>query len=502
MEKLRWTDPRIALGLFCAAFLVFFSNGQVLVSNDARPNAYVAVSLLTEGDLVISPLEAPFMFYWQADDPDTKVGFSIPAWDAHPAGSQATYGDYAVAGRLKFVGPKYYLVPTQRNRPETGEPLYASTFGFAAGVAAVPALAVARALGADLRRDHAAIWVAAKASASLLVAGSVALVYLSVAGFTSRRRALLLAAAYAFGTCVWALSSQTLWQQTPALFFLALGTLCILRGESAWIRGAAAGLAYSAAIACRPTGALVALTAAAYLFFSDRRSFIAGVLAAIPIVALLLAYNLYYFGSAWEFGQLAAAAKAAEEKTGSPGLWQTPLWLGAAGNLLSPSRGLLVHSPFLAAAFAGAVLAWRKPEYVRLRFLTFAVPALWLPAFAWFDWWGGWSYGYRPIVDSMPLLAVLCVPALDWIIDRPVWRAAFVASIAWSVLVQIVGAFAYNFHGWNAGPEAAADVDRPANRHRLWSFRDWQIAYFLVNFKAAHAERQVTSARWMSDPTW
>ena len=473
MAGARWTDPRIALGLLCTAFLVYFADGRVLIGNDARTNVYLARSLLTDGDLALSPLEAPFLFHWQP----------------------------AAAGGMQFAGPKYDVVPTRRERPQTGEPLYAGAFGFAAGLTAVPALAAARALGADLATDHEAVWLAAKATASLLAAGSVALVYLTAAGFTSRRRALLLAAAYAFGTCVWALSSQTLWQQTPALFFLALGTFCVVRGEGAWRRGGAAGLAFAAAIACRPTGALVALTAAAYLLLTDRRSFVAGALAGVPIVALVLAYNLYYFGSPWELGQLVAGAAEAERKTGSPELWQTPLWLGAAGNLLSPSRGLLVHSPFLVAGFAGAVLAWRKPEYRRLRFLAIAVPALWLPAFAWFDWWGGWTYGYRPIVDSTPLLAVLCVPALDWIMERRIWRAALVASIAWSALVQVVGVLAYDIQAWNAGPGAAADVDQPAHRHRLWSFRDWQIGYFLARFNTARAERQSKAASWMRRPT-
>src|SRR4029077_3795494 len=102
----------------------------------------------------------------------------------------------------------------------------------------------------------------------------------------------------------------------------------------------------------------------------------------------------------------------------------------------------LVYSPFLAAAFAGAVLAWKDARYEPLRFLTIAVPALWIFAFLWFDWWGGWTYGYRPIVDSVPLLVLLCLPTLEWLLARPAWRAAFVLSLAWSVLVQVLGAFA------------------------------------------------------------
>jgi hypothetical protein len=235
-------------------------------------------------------------------------------------------------------------------------------------------------------------------------------------------------------------------------------------------------MALSAAAACRPTAAIAALAAAAFLAASHRRALLAYVGGAVPAVLGLLAYNLYYFGSPLDFGQLTAGAAVAQWKTGSTDVWQTPLWLGAAGLLVSPSRGLLIFTPFFAAAFAGAIIAWRDERYAALRFLTVAVPLLWLPAFAWFDWWGGWTYGYRPIVDSAPLLAVLCLPVLAEV-RRPALKAAFAAAAAWSLLIQVLGATLYKPDGWNAkrADGTPANIDLPEHRDRLWSFRDWQI---------------------------
>jgi hypothetical protein len=34
-----------------------------------------------------------------------------------------------------------------------------------------------------------------------------------------------------------------------------------------------------------------------------------------------------------------------------------------------------------------------------------------------------------------------------------------------------------------------ADVDRPAYRDRLWSFRDWQIGHLIAHFPQSRAER-------------
>jgi hypothetical protein len=483
---------RVALLVFSAALLVYLSSGPSLPdSHDTTPNAYVPVSLLGDGDLAFDPIEAPFMFAWRALGPQGPVWMSIESWDDLMPGAEVPAGTYYQQGLLQFHGPRYFVVPTIRERAGTGEPLFVSVFGPGAGLTALPAAAIAQALGSDLQRNKFAAYRVAKWTAVLLTAGSVAFVFLTALAFTTRRRALMLAAAYGFGSCVWSLSSQALWQQTPELFFLSLGVLSMTRGSSGWSRGAAAGLAFAAAAACRPTAALVGLAAAGWLLMYDRRSFAACVLASLPVGLGILAYNLYYFGSPLDFGQLAVGAQIAQAKTGSAELWQTPLSVGAAGLLVSPSRGLLVYSPFFAAAFAGAIIAWKEQKYAELRFLTVAVPALWLPAFLWFDWWGGWTYGYRPIVDSAPLLAVLCVAALDRIFAQPAWKFAFVAATAWSIGVQVLGVMAYRPSDWNArliGPNATkADIDLPEHRARLWSVRDWQIGFLIANFTALRA---------------
>ena len=498
--RVEWTHGRVALTVFFAALFAYLSNGTLFpLDADTAPNVYLPASLLGDGDLAFSPFEAPFMFAWTAKAPDgTDVSINVTNWSHVAPGSGKTFAEHYRDGRLDFKGSKYYLVPTVRERPATGEPLFIGAFGAVAGLIALPVAALAQLAGARLWEDQAAAWGVAKLTAAVLSAASAAIIYLIAAGFVSRGRALLLCAAYAVGTCVWSISSHSLWQQTPEIFFLALGVLCLVRLPAAWLRGAAAGCAFSAAAACRPTAALVACAAAAWLLLSDRKAFAAFVVAALPFAALTLVYNWYYFGSPLEFGQLAAGANVARYKTGSAELWQTPLWLGAAGLLVSPSRGLLVYSPFLAAAFLGAVLAWKDPRYRPLRFLPFAVLALWIPAFLWFDWWGGWTYGYRPIVDSVPLLAVLCLPALSWILARPLWRAAFALAITWSIFVQALGLFVYSPWGWNTkalradGPPA--DVDQAAYRDRLWSFRDWQIGYLIANFRQARAERDLVLA--------
>jgi hypothetical protein len=486
---------RTAVALFAGALALYLANlSLVPLATDSIPNAYLPSSLLGDADLAFSPFEAPGMFLWKLQSPSGETAAAdVQFWSQMPAGESRTYADLYAERRLEFDGWKYYIVPTVRSRDATGEPLFVGAFGPFPGLMALPVVALAQLSGARLW-DQVPMVASAKLTAAALVAGSVALVYLTALGFLPGRRAALLAAAYGAGTCVWAVSSQALWQQTAELFFLALGAFFLVRVPTPTWRGALAGLAFSMAAACRPTAVLVALLVAAWLAFSDRRAFVAFAVAALPLAVAVAAYNQYYFGSPLDFGQLTAGARIAQYKTGSPELWQTPLWVGAAGLLASPSRGLFVFSPFLLMAVAGSVLAWRDARYRPLRVLTLAVPVLWLPAFAWFDWWGGWTFGYRPIVDSVPLLAVLCIPALACILERPLWRAGLAVALAWSVFVQALGAFAYSPWGWDAravdaaGSERAS-IDLPEYRHRLWSFSDWQIGYLITHFAEARAER-------------
>lgn len=489
------TDRRVAIAVFFVALLVYLSNGSLsTIETDSAPNALLPASLLHDGDLAFSPFETPFMFLWSSRGADGRdIPVQVGQWNRTSPGSAKSYAEHYQEGRLKFNGSLYMLVPTIRERPETGEPLFVGVFGPAPGLIAFPLALAAHLAGVRLAEDLVAIGLLARLTASALIAASAALLYLTAVGFVSRSQALVLSGAYAFGTCAWAISSQYLWQQTPEIFFLALGIFCLLRVRTPWIRGAGAGFALSAAAACRPTALLVAVVVTGWLLFMDRKALAAFVGAAIPPAILILSFNTYYFGTPLDFGQLAAGARVAQFKTGSQELWQTPLWLGAAGLLLSPSRGLLIYSPFLATAFAGAFLAWKDSRYRSFRFLTVAIAALWVPAFLWFDWWGGWAYGYRPIVDTVPLLAVLCLPVLEAVSASTCVRAAFALALAWSIFVQALGAFAYSAWGWNnriiddAGTRA--NVDLPAYRDRLWSFRDWQIGYLIANFRQARAER-------------
>ena len=524
----------MGLAIFLVLLGVYHLNGDVLAGNDAKPNLYLVSSLLKEGNLSFGAYEMPFMFVWTVRTDKGDMRAYVNDWDDTFRG-QYTYRFLRDNGMLDLLGDDYYIVRTDLKDPSSPYELFVNTFGIGAGLSSLPVLGLLHLITGDLASDPAALWYGGKFVAAAMVAGSALFIYLAALAFTTRRRAVLVAITYGLGTCVWSISSQALWQHGPNGFFLALGTFLLTRIERGWRYGAFCGLAYGAAVLCRPTSALVVIAVGGYLLITNRKALVAFILAGLPLAAAVGAYNTYYMGKPYEFGQGKAGHIVAKAKTGSEELWQTPLWKGAAGLMVSPSRGLLIYSPVMAFAFAGLVQVWRKKKYAVLRPLTLAMVGLLAIAFAWFDWWGGWCFGYRPIVDTMPFFALLLVPVIDWVVSRKWAVAVFALLLAWSVLVQVLGAFSYNVLAWNSqrvftritlpsGETVLAetftegielkrqpgakvvetldrDIDKPEFRHRLWSISDSQLIYYLRNFANARRDKKLFLKQWLDNPS-
>jgi hypothetical protein len=544
-----WARPAVVAGAIFAVLLAVYNlNGQFLYGNDAKPNVYLPAALLSGGAMSFTPSEYPFMFHWVYRGERAWESTTFDRWDRLVPGNPFTYRQLLEAGLLKLYEPKYYLVPSVR-APVDGNPIFVNTFGPGAGLTALPVFAVLHlVVEGDLREHPAAMWYGAKVASSLLVAGSAAFVFLTARAFVATAPAALIALAYGLGTGAWSTSSQTLWQHGPNEFFLALGAYFLVRSERGWKHAAACGGALSAAVACRPTSVVVAAAVGVYLFARPlaarlpwaamwrtwRKTLLPYVLAALPIAVLLASYNAYYLGSPWEFGQAKTGHEVALSKTGSRDLWQTPLLTGAAGLMVSPSRGLLVFSPFMVFALAGLVVLWTRRRYAVLWPLAASMAVLLVIAFKWFDWWGGWCYGPRPIVDTMPFFALMLIPVIGWICRHKAALVVFLALAAWSAGVQALGVLTYDMFGWNkraiaevyvAGQsrpliatnkreledlgrrytilrvnEVGQDIDDPPNRHRLWSLSDNQILFYLENFDEARRVKAQYVDIWLKEP--
>jgi hypothetical protein len=511
-----------AAGLFVLLLAIYLCNGDTLVGNDATANVYLPLQLLTRGRLTFTQEESPNMFMYDVQLPTRKTGVRFRSWDSMFEGrSMRSYRNGGALGQAK---PLYYLKSTQQPG------VYANTFGLGAGLFALPALAAVRPFSASIEDNPAQLWRVGKVVAAAAVAASAVFVFLAALGSLGSRAAFLLALAYGLCTCVWSTSSQALWQHGPTELFLAMGTYFLLRPQRS--APLLAGLAYSLATACRPTSLLVFLAVAIFKGLRDRRALFYLCLGALPVGILLMVYGWVMFGSPLAAGQLGVGARVALAKTGNPGLWQTPIHVGLLGLLASPSRGLLVYSPIALVALWGGIRIWRDPDWKDLRPISIAVASLFMLSAKWFDWWGGWCYGYRPIVDTVTLLAFLAIPVVPWIRARRSRLLLCAGLCCWSLGVQVLGAFYYDISGWNGrvtydvvgpGPKRRTTyddprlaerhvreqggtiedriqtVDSPTYRHRLWSLTDSPIPYYLTHSEEARARRQETIAQFLRD---
>jgi hypothetical protein len=506
----------VLLAAYCA-------NGDFLPVNDAIASTYLPVHFLSRGRLSFTPSEMPFMFVWELQTDNGVETGSFSRWDESYGG--VPLRELYRSGALKVLTNAYYVVPSVRSASATHERLYLNAYGPGAALTALPVFVVMRLFVDDLALRPSLLWYGGKAAAALLTALTGGIIFLTTRRFLDALPAIALALAYGLGTCVWSTSSQALWQHAPNAFFLSLGAWSLLRVPDDARQAVWAGLAFSAAVACRPTSIAVIAAVAAWLLVESRRALVSYVSGALPIAAAMLAYNGYYFGSPVDFGQTTEGARIAMLKTGSPDVWQTPVWFGAVAHLLSPSRGLLVFSPWLVLGLIGAVVAWTGRKHARLRPLTVALGALLVVTFKWTDWWGGWSFGYRLLVDAVLFLVVLAIPLTVWVFERRIALIVMLSLLGWSVFVQVLGAFAYDLDGWNARfagyavtvagqprplavvgdlheaqrlaregdgrsiAEARLDVDRREHRGRLWSLADNQIAYYIAHFSESRRHK-------------
>ena len=95
---------------------------------------------------------------------------------------------------------------------------------------------------------------------------------------------------------------------------------------------------------------LFAVAIVAWLIWTDRRALLWFLPAPILGGLILLAYNL------WFFGTLTGGQARLEEYHvvlhGVSGTWSTDLRDGALGTLFSPNRGLLIFSPWIGVSIA------------------------------------------------------------------------------------------------------------------------------------------------------
>jgi hypothetical protein len=303
-----------------------------------------------------------------------------------------------------------------------------------------------------------------KLASTLHVAGTAVLFF-----FLCRR--LAPAAAWpatvllAFGTSMYSIGGMAIWMHGPATFWLMIALYLLLVPAGSLPTGLAAGFALGAAVFIRSTTGLFAAAAVAGLLWRRQWRPLLGLLVGMvpPLVGLCL-YNRAYMGDAMLGGY-------AQDN------WQTktPFWLGFAGLLVAPSRGLLVYTPaFLLVPFGLWVIFRRREQTPASQrgmiLLWFAAVTATVVFYApWWAWWGGWCYGPRFLTECSPVLCLLFACAFAALRSVAARRAALVL-VGLSILVHASGVFGHT-DAWND----RRDGPSPEVTRHMFELHDTQI---------------------------
>lgn len=489
-RPLRPTLRRLCLGLP----VLYFCTGFLQPYRDAEINGLLARNILAGRGLLLPRDTIPDCFHWELHAHGQSVAVDVKAIDA-------TVQRLIDDGRLTPGEPDYLVQPTRR--PDR----WASSFLPGPALWGLPFFAVGQLTLGRWAESWLFFALCCKLAAAVAAAGSAALLYAVLMRRFDAATANGVIVCYALATCVWSVASQLLMSHAPNLLLLTAAQYAYDRAATDRRWAAAVGVCLGLAVWCRPTSALVVAAVALWWLWRDWRRGLTMIAAGLPLVVLLLAHNQYLFGAPWHFGELAQADSIGQIRGGGA-VFQTPLWEGLPGLLVSPSRGLFVYSPVLLFAVWGLATGLRGPHALWLWPWVIGMLAVWIVQALHFDWWGGYAYGYRPIVDTVPVLCLGLAEVYRRVMDSVRGRFWYRALFVWSLGAQLVGVLLYDLIGWNsrqawevtradgtverrlawddtlAQGQAVAqpvrmNIDDPRYRHRLWNIIDSPLVYHL-----------------------
>lgn len=295
-----------------------------------------------------------------------------------------------------------------------------------AGIVAAPVFGLAHMAGFDI--VHYKIFLA-RLAASLIAVGAVMGFYYFLKNIVREQTAWWAALGFGLGTHVWSIASRGLWQHGTVLLFMNFALYCATRAQPLlfW-SGVFSGLAMWA----RPSSAIFFIPFTLYILYQHKSNLwkyaAGGIVASVPFAV----YSWKYIGSVFSLGQL-----------------QTFIYgdivQGFLGSLFSPGHGLFTHAPIFVFSFVVMGMVLRKPQRHPLLTALCIATILHLAFYSsWFMWWGGWTFGYRMLLEIMPaLITLLAVGWEQYGARLHLLKWVAVGCLVWTFAVELLGVYAW-----------------------------------------------------------
>ncbi len=325
--------------------------------------------------------------------------------------------------------------------------------------------------------------------ASAFLAATAVMMFFIALQFLPVKRAVWLTLLFALATSAYSIAGRAVWQHTPSILLLTIILYLLIRAEEKPYLAAWVGLCVALAYTVRPTDSLWVILFTAYVAIRFTRYLAWYLLAAAPVATIWIAYNLsiyHYIFSPYYRGDL-------------PG-FQPENWgrmaMALAGNLISPSRGLLIFTPVFIFAIWAMVTRKKRTDYSvpvhntmitgspagvdravcplfqqlpLAPWLIAAAVAHWIVVSAYVsNWWAGHSYGPRFFTDITPIFVLFLIPYLmRWDHLSRLARTTFITLALIGFAIHVRGGWSMAVIQWNVDP---TNIDQHPERN--WDYSD------------------------------
>lgn len=183
-------------------------------------------------------------------------------------------------------------------------------------------------------------------------------------------------------------------------------------------------------------------------------------------------------------------------QSGQLGLFEGELPAGLFGLLLSPGKGLLFFAPPVVLSLWGLRQAWQTHQAVVMVVVSFFLPVLFVSA-KYPVWHGGYCFGPRYLVPTVPLLLWLALPLLVrwWEERKTTARIALVSCALVGGTSAVLGSAVY----WDHYCRVLAQVKTHA-LHPSWSEDHHPFGYFVPQFSPLVGHAWVLKHTLQKDP--
>lgn len=302
----------------------------------------------------------------------------------------------------------------------------------------------------------------------VLIASAIVALGVIAFFFTCRRLAdpipsVVVTVALALGSPALSTWTRALWSHGPAFSALAVAAALIAWRPADRRASVALGIALAIAVISRPTAALPALTffiVSAVRHVRNRR-FASIALELAGALVVILPWAVWAHRT---WGELVPPYYSPQRLDADSGEALSAL----AGQLFSPSRGLLVFVPIVLLSMG---LPLVRPRALSVHFIALALGLAHLLTVSRFPhWWGGHCFGPRLSGDAVPFLLFAALPVVSWLFERRAGQVLVIALAGWGLFTNVPGATRWSTWDWSGSP---ADVD--TNPARLWDWSDPQF---------------------------